>query len=471
VLPNLSPCVLRGLVNIPSTESSVPGPFGVASIIRGLPHSPSWPCIAGSARLRAFLQSPASADPAFIWQDRQTIRRTLTTPNNMGGLGHVVIGNSNSISINSQNPISVGSFGPPSLSSTIVESDAAESVTSATNQFEDLLSELSAKSRWQLSSGRYVEEILREAALALSHGQFEESTLPSLMWDLSDTRIPGLVRAADLQEVQKELPPVSTGNEKLARYSAPLIKIKSLPDVVRAVARRMVDGDAADGYSQWVDRVVCNTCHILSAPSGLLERAHAEDWYNMQIWSHVIHAAFFSHPSIMVAPGETTCRASSRLLNMDRSQTKGAENRQKSGPKMDGIIRSVGENFFEFGAIESGKTLGDTNTTKWISDGLKLKRVMRDMLVRLHEEVDEDAVRHVQTVGILTSGLRAQLFRCWAPRKGGVVVCETVGPVHEFPRNVPRLHRSLWPLLEMVSLAVEIVEKTWAIVEEGGDTG
>jgi hypothetical protein len=106
VLPNLSPCVLRGLVNIPSTESSVPGPFGVASIIRGLPHSPSWPCIAGSARLRAFLQSPASADPAFIWQDRQTIRRTLTTPNNMGGLGHVVIGNSNSISINSQNPIS-----------------------------------------------------------------------------------------------------------------------------------------------------------------------------------------------------------------------------------------------------------------------------------------------------------------------------------------------------------------------------
>jgi hypothetical protein len=93
---------------------------------------------------------------------------------------------------------------------------------------------------------------------------------------------------------------------------------------------------------------------------------------------------------------------------------------------------------------------------------------MRDMLIRLHDEVDDEAVKHCQTVGILTSGFRAQLLRCWAPRRGAVVVCDIVGPVQEFPRNVQRLHANLWPLLTMVDTAVSIVAETSAIVESGG---
>jgi hypothetical protein len=102
----------------------------------------------------------------------------------------------------------------------------------------------------------------------------------------------------------------------------------------------------------------------MSAPSSLITMAHPEAWYNAQIWSHIIYAAFFTHPSIVISPGETACRASSRLLNSDRVQTDGPDNRQKAGPKMDGIIRSVHFDYFEFGAVESGKSFDGTTATK-----------------------------------------------------------------------------------------------------------
>jgi hypothetical protein len=146
----------------------------------------------------------------------------------------------------------------------------------------------------------------------------------------------------------------------------------------------------------------------------------------------------------------------------------GLENRQRLGSKMDGIIRSWHHtNYYELGAIESGKESAAPTTTKWLYDGLKLKRALGDMLLDLHDRVADEAVGHVQTVGILTSGFKAQMVRCWAPQGGWAIICDTVGPVHEFPRDVETLNRDLWPLIAMVDMAVTMVADTLAVVKRG----
>jgi hypothetical protein len=131
---------------------------------------------------------------------------------------------------------------------------------------------------------------------------------------------------------------------------------------------------------------------------------------------------------------------------------------------MDGVIRTTDSDFWEFGAIEGGGSFEGTTATKWLTDSLKLKRVLRDMLIELHKDVEDDKVRHIQTVGILTGGLRAQLFRCWAPHRDGVIICESVGRVEQFPRLAMTLHKHLWGLLAMVDVAVSMVADTMAVI-------
>lgn len=56
--------------------------------------------------------------------------------------------------------------------------------------------------------------------------------------------------------------------------------------------------------------------------------------------------------------------------------------RKKIGRKGDGIFRLKGDRL-EFGAIEAGRKWEDKNGRKYITDSLKLSKMLRDMLVVL----------------------------------------------------------------------------------------
>src|SRR5436190_21732511 len=72
----------------------------------------------------------------------------------------------------------------------------------------------------------------------------------------------------------------------------------------------------------------------------------------------------------------------------------------------------------EFGAIEAGKAWEGKKGRKYLTDSLKLGKMLRDMLVQLATECnnDEEIVRKLRTVGILHSANRFQLLMMDIPK-------------------------------------------------------
>ncbi|CAG8640600.1 13294_t:CDS:1 [Ambispora gerdemannii] len=89
----------------------------------------------------------------------------------------------------------------------------------------------------------------------------------------------------------------------------------------------------------------------------------------------------------------------------------------QSGRKGDGILR-LNKNRLEFGAIESGRKCEGKNGQKYLSDSLKLSKMLRDMLVLLMSECnsDEQVVRELQTVGMLHDVNHFQLLTMDIPK-------------------------------------------------------
>lgn len=104
---------------------------------------------------------------------------------------------------------------------------------------------------------------------------------------------------------------------------------------------------------------------------------------------------------------EATCRATTVRKNRNRTKTGGITNRLKAGPRLDGVIRSIEDDFYEYGGIEVARSFSGVTSTKWLSDSLKLVKALRDMLFRLHELVDHDGtiVKRLQVVGVFNAGI------------------------------------------------------------------
>ena len=125
----------------------------------------------------------------------------------------------------------------------------------------------------------------------------------------------------------------------------------------------------------------------------------------------------------------------------------------KSGPRLDGLVRSVDDDTHEFCAIEAAPRLrGGISSTKWLHDKAKLGKVLRDMLSRLITLADHDArtVRCLQVVGISTAGLTMQVSRMC--HRGGYVSLLT----SETPRAVPRAVAQFQELLKFLVAFVQI---------------
>ncbi|TGZ81269.1 hypothetical protein EX30DRAFT_348813 [Ascodesmis nigricans] len=333
-------------------------------------------------------------------------------------------------------------------------------------EFMNLYASISDKSMWLLSTNRRVETIIRDVVAKMAKDDFKGSPLRFFILDPCDQAMNKFFAEAELDEIRNVFPSLPAPNTELHEAIKPFFAAKTTSDLLVLLDNGhpvWPQPHDENHVAFWVDIVLRVIRRLFSSPNHVLTMPNLEGWYTVRIWSHVIDEAFTSVPSVILARSESVCRASSFLLNQGRTNTGGAANRQKLGPKVDGIIRTTTPDYLELGAIEVAKSYDGPGGTKLIDDGKKLRGVLRDMLLRLHAKVDdEDLVEKLQTVGIINAGLKFQLVRCWGKRKNGVVVCMSE-TMREFPACMGDL-ASLWFLLRAVDQAKRIVEEVSRIV-------
>lgn len=84
----------------------------------------------------------------------------------------------------------------------------------------------------------------------------------------------------------------------------------------------------------------------------------------------------------------------------------GKTNRLKTGRRLDAIIRTVEDDYHEYGGMEVARSFRGVTSSKWLGDSFKLAKALRDMLFRLHELVDHDntITKKLQVVGVFNAG-------------------------------------------------------------------
>jgi hypothetical protein len=116
----------------------------------------------------------------------------------------------------------------------------------------------------------------------------------------------------------------------------------------------------------------------------------------------------------------------------------------KSGPRLDGIVRSVDDDSHEFCGIEAAPRLrGGTSATKWLSDNAKLQKVLRDILSALAAAVAHErrVVQRLQVVGISTAGLACQVSRMC--HRAGYVCVFTKETLNKIPDHIGQFKQLL----------------------------
>ncbi|CAG8500222.1 16690_t:CDS:2 [Funneliformis caledonium] len=122
-----------------------------------------------------------------------------------------------------------------------------------------------------------------------------------------------------------------------------------------------------------------------------------EGWYEMCVWSRLINPTF-ENLDINLVREEGMSLTSSDQKNIKRS----VADRKIIVQKGDGIFKQY-KKHIEFGAVEAGRKWEGKNSTKYLTDSLKLCKMIKDVLTQLSIECNgvEDLVRKIQVIGIL----------------------------------------------------------------------
>ncbi|RUS27561.1 hypothetical protein BC938DRAFT_483065 [Jimgerdemannia flammicorona] len=163
----------------------------------------------------------------------------------------------------------------------------------------------------------------------------------------------------------------------------------------------------------------------------------------------------------------TVRKESSSLATMIRKNRKrtrtGKKDRLRIGRRLDAIVKTDDDAYYEYGAVEVAKTFRGMKSTKWLTDNLKLAKALHDMLVRLELLVDnrESLVKKLQIVGLVNSGLKCQVLRMNHPN--GYVSLIKRDQLYEVPtiiEHLPDLFKllnSIWRMKKMISNCAAVV--------------
>ncbi|RUP43833.1 hypothetical protein BC936DRAFT_136677, partial [Jimgerdemannia flammicorona] len=327
--------------------------------------------------------------------------------------------------------------------------------------FAKSYAKMSQSLKWVLSSGTCVEDVLFRKGNRLP----VESSFHSWIIDLGDWETEKLFTAEDWHEIKRAACIQPKVDEYLARSLARFRSVRTTADL-RKVLETTSYRNEDELYNrdrhfdaEWVENVMRHFLTEYEDPDEALKRGHLEGWFDANVWAVIVDRAFRNVSGLEVVRKESASKAVSTRKNRERAR----KDKTKIGRRLDGIFRTY--NNVEYGSIEVAKTFIHVNSTKRLTDGLKLGKTMHDMLVCLNQLVKFDAkkVRRLQVVGLLHSGLKLQVCRMTNPK--GYVSLLVRDELHEVPLNVEELKSlimllaSVWKAKKMVTECIEVVKE------------
>lgn len=117
------------------------------------------------------------------------------------------------------------------------------------------------------------------------------------------------------------------------------------------------------------------------------------------MWAGLLDKLMFTIPGVDVISGETPTLASTFRKNQS---TLTPSSRKKVGPFHDSVFVYHGT---EIGGVENGCEFSIPTARKWTGDTLKLVKVCRDMIVRLHAEHGPERLEKLPMLAVITAGL------------------------------------------------------------------
>ncbi|RUP50053.1 hypothetical protein BC936DRAFT_140544 [Jimgerdemannia flammicorona] len=243
---------------------------------------------------------------------------------------------------------------------------------------------------WKLKSGTIVEE---------------ELAIHSFILDTDDEIIQKHFSNADLEEIIDTPGPIIPELfDEVAEYLSQFSGKTNLTDIREIMNKsdtRFDKNYVRDLYHDLDYIRFALYAIIREIESGQLRGNNFESWYNCHVWHAVIDQGLGDLKGIAVI---RTSIATTLRKNAHRTLT----NRRKLGRRGDWILRSVGNGERdEYGAGEAGKQWADQFWTKFLKEvGLKLPKILKDMLMKLMRKAEWDPVNcaKIQTFGIIHAG-------------------------------------------------------------------
>ncbi|CAG8759610.1 10046_t:CDS:2 [Cetraspora pellucida] len=279
-------------------------------------------------------------------------------------------------------------------------------------KFEELYLAMDPNYMWTLESGRKVETVIYEFAKSLR----EESYLHSFIINDADVDTKSLFSRDEWEEI-KNFEVID--RPKLDPCHKELLK-KYTVDNMKKLRSLLFESFTPDGKEYDRD-VHFDLDYINSAYRGILyiwemdedpfDASKLEGWFQMNVWSRIIDPAFCN--LIDVIRGEGMSIASSERKNVQRK----IHDRKKIGKKGDGVFR-LRKDHWEFGAIEAGRKWEGLKGTKYMTDSLKLCKMLKDMLDKLFVECEmkKNIVEKLKVIGILHGANRIQVITVDHPK-------------------------------------------------------
>ncbi|KAG0132713.1 hypothetical protein HOY82DRAFT_606095 [Tuber indicum] len=294
--------------------------------------------------------------------------------------------------------------------------------------------------KWELASGRRVENIIHGACKAMESNILNSSPAELFIHDTSDPVVKGWFSKDEWNKIISKLFPLPAVDETLV-YS-----FKRFYSFVTTTALRKALKSA-----------------FLEAPDYPHIQDHPESWYGFNIWSDILDASLIDLQGPTVERNRAMCRATAEFHNLVERN----HGRVKVRPFHNGIIRSFENDYHEYGGIEDGPSFGGcVREREWLVDNFKLLKSLRDMIKRLDKLVQNNphVRQRMQVVRISTAGLAMQYAYLGHSPVGYVYLLQRGEIMHVttsiegFPNILPMLVK-VARVKELIRVSLEAVQK------------
>ncbi|KAF0436850.1 hypothetical protein F8M41_004651 [Gigaspora margarita] len=321
-------------------------------------------------------------------------------------------------------------------------------ISNGFKKFTDMYENMEDDKKWRLSTGKIVEDALYDFASKCSH----EHASHSFIIDPTDKLYVDndVFTKEELKEIgaykRRSLPEIP---DDLFDYLMTFAK-DTLHELRHAIDQpiKVIQGNFNPKKHHdydWI-RYVMHTI-VQEYEVGSLRKNHLEQWYNMHLWCAIVDRCFADVDDLNLIRGESCSVASGIRKNVNRTMPEVDKmERQKVGRKGDLVLRTSSD--LEFGGREAGKTYKTDKGTKWlVESGLKLPKLLKDMLVQLASEVEWSTVvlRNLTTVGFVHADCRQMLLELDCPE--GYVCRLSRGDVYKVADSITTHITETLPLI------------------------